>query len=529
MTIWLYEFTGMNPETEQIETLRICSEPYITQKDDTPANTFYDDRVADEEGSGGFERWIFGRYSTFGAPTVGAGSIRLRNEDGVLDRWRSFGFDGRPLTIKTVADRFSRYDNAETFASLTVESVEFGLDSVDFQIRDEMYVLTLPAQTATFAGTNVDTDDLEGTPDTIQGRIKPFVLGVVKRRIPTMANYQTLMYPLNHDKDGNPIAVQSIDGVYDGENPVSLDTSIGTAGDFATVALLAAATIATGHYATCLAKGVLRLEGLPTYVLTVDITEGATSADRTMAQCVKRFMEDYMGITLFLPDSAAYLDSLNSAEVGIYVDDEKSALEVNNYLLQGDMAYCLPLYNGVYYFGRLEDPASGDSVVNIGLDTTLDEQSGFKRVPLSDPGDGIPPWKTIMNYLEFEPLRDTEIAGVVSAEDREAAKKRWRSTSDEDLTVKDIYLTSPVHEVNSAFVVKADADTAVARQQSIRGVMRDLWIIPLSVEIASVIPLGLTVTLTLDRYGLEVSKKGVILGYNFPSIADGIIELGILV
>lgn len=528
MTIFLYEFQYYDVDSASLKTLRISSDPYMTKPADTPALTRYDDRIADESGGGSFERWMFDQFSTFGQPFVGAGSIVLENSDRELDQYRRHGFDLRTLTIKTVTDNDAAYSTAVTFTTLTVQNVEFDLDTVEFTIRDPMYKIKQPAQTAVLLGTPTGSSDLEGTPETAQGLTKPFLYGVCKRFEPVLVNPTSLIYAMNFDASGAAIAIQSVDEVLDGLGVITKDTSIGTSGNFTTAALLAAATIASGKYATCTAKGLIRLQTLPTFVLQVSATEGANSAARTMAQCVKRFMTDRYGITVNAASVTA-LDSANSAEVGVYVDDDRAGTEILNELLEGDIAFCLPKISGEFTLGRLVDPASGTSLTTITQNESLDQEGGFKRVPLSDPAGGLPSWRTTVNYLKYERvLSDTEITTGATASDREAAKKQYRaSTSAEDSAVKTAYLSSPAHEVNSVFVLKASADTAATRAQGIRGVLRDLWIVPVQSEV--LYNIGDVITLEDDAYGLESGEKGVIIGYNIPELTGAIIEYGVLI
>lgn len=528
MTIFLYEFEYYDVDDTSIKTLRIASDPYITKPTDTPALARYDDRITDESGGGSFERWAFDQFSTFGQPSVGAGSIILENGDGELDAYRRHGFDLRALTIKTVADRYAAYSTAVVFAVLTVQNVEFDLDTVEFTVRDPMYIVQQPAQTAVFDGSNSGSSDLEGTPETAQGLIKPYIYGPAKRFVPVLVNPTTLIYAMNFDADGDPIAVNSVDEVLDGTAVISKDTSIGTSGNFTTAAGLAGATIASGKYATCLALGLIRLQTLPTFVLQVSATEGANSAARTMAQCVKRFLLDRYGITVNAASVTA-LDGLNSAEVGIYVDDDRPGTDVITELLQGDIAFCLPKISGEFTLGRLTDPASGTPVDTITQNESLDQEGGFKRVPLADPAGGLPSFRTTVNYLKYHRvLTETEIVTGATAADKEAAKKEYRASDpDEDLAVKTAYLSAPAHEINSLFVLKSAADTAAARAQSIRGVLRDVWIVP--VQSDTLLNIGDVITLQDDRYGLESGEKGVIIGYIIPELTGAIINYGVLI
>lgn len=233
--LWLVELVAYDPGVPGTVTLRLSTGPYTTLPTETPANTIYDARITQPVN---ISRTLFGYGTTTGRSAMGLGDLVLANDDGALDGWLAYGFDGRALTIRrakawtTWADRArpaypSEFD---TVLVATMEQAEFGSRTVTVKLRDRQYELDVSLQTTKYAGTNALPDGLEGTADDLLGKPKPVCLGKVTNCAPPCVNTSRLIYQLN---DG---AVASVDGVYDrgvalGE---ALWVLVGTSGKIAT-------------------------------------------------------------------------------------------------------------------------------------------------------------------------------------------------------------------------------------------------------------------------------------------------------
>src|SRR5690606_28518800 len=113
------------------------------------------------------------------------------------------------------------------------------------RLYDRRLELDKPVQTNRYGGTTTAggiADHLaDGTAD-MKDRPKPFVCGKVLNIAPITVNPFDLIYQVS---DGEVSAIT----VYDGRVALTLTE------DYATVALLQAATIPPGKYGTCLAEG----------------------------------------------------------------------------------------------------------------------------------------------------------------------------------------------------------------------------------------------------------------------------------
>lgn len=516
MGILLYNIHYYDRTAAVQKVLRVASSAYTTKQTDTPRVVQYDDRVLS---SGFVERHMFGNGRTLGRGEMAAGDFVMSNKDGRLDYLEDAAFDAQLFEVLWVADKNTAYADAVLLASLRTERALLNWDTMSLVLRDAMLELDIPASQNTFLGTNSVGADVEGTPDDIQGRIKPFVYGIARGVEPVLANTSSLIAVFNFDVDGNPAAVNSISNVklnYNGA-ALTLDTAVGTGGDTASLSALAAATIASGKYATCLAKGAIRFNNLAAgNIITADVTEGANSAARTVAQVVKRLIKERAGKLDAYFDSASItaLDTAQNAEFGIYVSTDRSVADCMYELLEGAGAYAVHNEQGVLEFGRLEDP-SGLTLDKLWpkQDIIVQNVGTLEQVEIGDAGNGIPVWKCITNAQKiYRVFSDNEFAGAVAIADREYAKQQYRRVVDDNIAVLAINPLAPTLEIKSLMDDLADAATENARQFALRNVPRRIWNI--TVESETLYKLGAVMAVDTARFGLNTGpKKFIVIGY----------------
>jgi hypothetical protein len=248
----------------------------------------------------------------------------------LIDDMLQMGMGGRPVTIKSLPVGARSLTLASTLfrgRSKKITSTR-PLEQFELQIADRLSDLEQPLLTRRFLGTTTGPGaTAEGNAD-LKGKIKQRAYGVAQNVLLQPANPYDLIYLAS---DPGLQAIYSIT-VFDGAKALT------NAGDFATIALLRAATtgaigsgaaIEEGEYGTCLAAGLVRPGGLPEFALTADITVGATDADRTAAQIANQMLLDF-GISGVEIVSGSFdgLDGKNSAVNGFLVDDDQTALMV---------------------------------------------------------------------------------------------------------------------------------------------------------------------------------------------------------
>jgi hypothetical protein len=342
--IYIVEITAAIDAAGTTTVLRYASKAYTTKPTDTPANTFYDDRITNPAS---ISRSLYSNGTTSGASRVNYGAVELSNVDGGLDYILPYSFDGRSLVIK-IGNDGDAYSSFVTILAGTMEQVEFTFSKVTILARDKLAIVDMPLQTTLYAGNNALPDGVEGVAD-IAKSPKPLLYGQVFNIAPVMVNSSKLTYQIN---DG---AIQSVSNVYD--KGIAL-----TAGaDYANVTTLHAALPASGTFITCLALGYIRLGAVPTGLLTCDATQGAASSNRTVAQVLKA-MALKAGIASGDINSSdvTALDTANNSVIGIWIDGADSAMVTMDKVSQSIGAYFGFDAMGVLRMGLFTAPSGRD-------------------------------------------------------------------------------------------------------------------------------------------------------------------------
>lgn len=217
MSIYLIEIQGWNPSKAGgagVDTLRVATDAYTTRPTDTPADAYYEKRVATALN---VEQAMYASGTTGGPSEVGFGAVELLNQDGALDHLLDWGFSGRAITVKSVADASTPLASAATVFRGTLEQAEFSLARVTFRVRDRLAELKVPLCASRLRGDNDATltpIGINGTPEA-EGTIRPVCLGV-RRNVPVVP---VCPQKLVHQANDGP--VQSIGPVYVSGDPLA--------------------------------------------------------------------------------------------------------------------------------------------------------------------------------------------------------------------------------------------------------------------------------------------------------------------
>ena len=492
------ELTAAIDAAGTLSTFYIASGRLVTRPTDTPANVAFDASLVDP-GSIGIT--AFGDGRTSGSTRLEVGEIVLANADGAYDAWLGYGFDGRAVTIRTGEASAAYPSGWTTLLAGTVESCEASFKQLIIRLRDRQFVFDKPALQTLYAGTNSLPNGLEGTSTDIKGKRKPKVYGLVRSMEPPLVNTSKLTYQVC---DG---AVASI-LVYDR----GLALTAGT--NYATSALLQAASPSAGTFDTCIAEGYFRLSSTPAGLITADVTQGANAAARTAAQIMKAIVTDAgLGATVSAGDVTA-LDTANSAVCGIIVEDETTITEALDFVAGGVGAYYAYDQTGTLRMGVLTAP-SGSPVATV----TRAEMLGIERTPARDAG--IPIWRVNVQHSKLGRAQPTDLAGAVTAAERARLADEWKTTASADAAVKTQYLMAGEITRDSALTAETDASTEAARVLAIYKVRRDVFEIPVPLDFASTYGLWLLslVTVTINRFGMTGGKLLRVIGIRYELAA----------
>lgn len=509
----LIELTAAVDAIGTLQTFYVSTDRFVTGTADTPPSVAFDPRLIDP-GTIGVHAFADGR--TGGATKLETGDMTLANADGALDIWLNYSFDGRPVTIRVGNDGAAYPGGFTTVFVGTIEAAEASWDKFIFKLRDKQWRLTLVALTILYAGNNILPNGLEGTPADLAGKPKPRAYGKVFNVSPAFCNTSKLTYEVG--------VCNSIDAVYDS------GLALTPGGDFATSTLLQAATPAAGTFITCLAAGYFRLGSSPVGQITADVTQGAATGNRTVAQILKQLALNagFSSGEISASDVAA-LDAAAPQVVGIWLFDASTYLHAMDLIAASVGAWYGFDASGTLRMGQLVAP-SGTAAATL---YDYDILNGFQRRPPRD--KGIPVWRVVLGYSFIWTVQTSGLAGAVGAPARAYLAQAYRSADAEDASIltqwllagtltamPDTILITADTSANTLLINPTEAAAESVRRLALYKVRRDLFDVPVSLDClaANNFALGSVVALQLARFGMDAGRSFRLIGISF-SLAVG--------
>lgn len=500
------ELTAAVDAAGTLQTFYMSTDPFVSKPTDTPTNTEFRGTL---QNPGSFGTSVFTDGRNGGAATLQYGEMVLENVDGIYDAFKTYSFDGRPITVR-LGDPTTAYPGTmTTIFKGTVEAVELTWGSVIVRVMDKQRSLQIPMLPNAYLGNNGLPNGIEGVAGNIKGRKKPRVYGKVYNVQPECVNTSLLIYQLS-DR-----AVNSIDAVYDRGVALAFSTN------YTTNALLqAAGSPAAGSYHTCLAEGLFRLGATPAGYPTADATEGASASLRTPAQILSRMATD-AGLTTVAGDITA-MDALTVTagtpwECGIYVTESMTFEDAMNAIAKS--------VNAAYYFDgsgnyrmAILSAASGTAVITITEDLVL---PAIERI--TPPSKAIPPWAVVLHHSRIYTVQDTDLAGAVTAVQRAFLADEYRTVRSEDSAIKTQFLLAEEFEAWTQLSDQTGATALVeaARRLGLYKVNPEMYKVPVPLDTIQ----GTTykmldvVSLTVSRFSLSGGKLFRLLGVDLE-LAD---------
>lgn len=490
--IYIVEIVAAIDAAGTTATLRYCSQRYTTKPADTPANTFYDDRIINPAT---ISRALYSNGTTSGASRVNYGAVELSNVDGGLDYILLYSFDGRSLVIK-IGNDGDAYSAFTTILSGTMEQVEFTFSKVTILVRDKLAIVDRPLQTTLYAGNNTLPNGVEGVAD-IAKSPKPLLYGQVFNIAPIMVNSSLLIYQIN---DG---AIQAVGAVYDRGVGLTFHA------DEPNVADLEAHNPPSGKYTTCLALGYIRVGTVPSGLLTCDATQGATSASRTVAQVLKA-MSLKAGIIAgdISASDVTALDTANGAAIGMWIDGADSAMVTMDSVAQSVGAYFGFDALGSLRMGLFTAP-TGSASLEIDTSNILFIEHGRTN----DTDKGVPVWRVNLTYQKNYTVQDFDLAGAVTAARKSVLSLPSATKSAEDAAIKTQYTLAATIEKASLLIDATAAQTEATRLLALYKVSRDLYTVTIALDLTATLPdLNDIVKITMSRFSLTSGKLFKVIG-----------------
>lgn len=418
-----------------------------------------------------------------GAVTPTVGEVAWNNEDGALDAWKSYDWTDRSIEVYVGAayagetrpvwpTEYARVLNGRTdrLGGTTRETSAF--------IRDFRRRLAVPLQTTLYEGTG----GVEGR-DELAGLPKPKAYGQVRQIEPIAID------PTNHVRQWNDGPVESVGMVRDNGADLS-GGGVPAPVDYATYALLIAASTPAAGYDTCNALGLIRLGAKPAGRVTLDgegDKAGSLGYTATAAGIVRKIATGPGGLTD--PDEIE-LGAFDSTETDVpYVTGHYTGTQSIDVAeaLDAVMAGVFGRW-GFTRLGRLTvgrspaDPSTepvdrylpstftGGGGQQIEVDT-----EGFAAI--SHEQASAPVWRLRLPYRRYQAVLDpANVAAAVDEETRLDFGQEWRFAPDSDASIQTAVPSAGDLELpGSSIDTPADAATEVARLLSLLGTERTFY------------------------------------------------------
>lgn len=511
--VYVIEVTPAIDDAGTLKTFLFSSEGWPTLPTDTPAEETVQARL---DQPGNFRRELFSGNRTIGAVRPAFGECTLINNDGGLDDFARYGFDGREFKLSYGPSGAPYPSGFTTLLKATLRGATFDTARVRLVIRDRMELLDRPLSQTTFAGTGNEEGGAE-----LVGKRKPLSFGQVRSIHPQLVNNSNLLYSV-----GAPPAGQWawITYVRDGQNSgysYAMGQIPPLAGYADTVADLLSATIDPGYYWMCPSAGLFRVGTKPAVDITASVSVqpvggGLLAEAGTILQ--------QMATAAGIPDiDSADVAAINASKQNIYgyhVDGDETALSAMGKVASGAFCWFGMGADDVLHMGALDIP-SGTPVIEL-------RSHDITKIERLDGGDAnrlIPIWKATAKCSH----NDAPQSSFISAVDewvRTWSMTEWPGevvSSNASVKTKHLYaeeMTVEVYGGTQTGIPHTDGGAA-AKAMELYGVDRELVQVTMKIRADkfSSFEIGSVISLRLPRYGWSSGKlfRVVAIDANFGS------------
>lgn len=430
---WVVEMTGLDPVANQMKTVRFAMGEGIA---------FVDQPYA----PGALQKWAsasqrieFTSTGTLSMKTDGGDFVIANLPD---DAWSVAPFDDLadwvwqnqtvglyvvPGRVWAEATRVAGGVLEQPVATLDVGG---GYTSVlRFPVRDPRQAYEVPLQAAKYLGDNVGPAGIEGD-ESLKGRPKPIVYGLVSNISPPQVNSSLLIYQVS-DKPVSVICVR------DGAVPLALGVQR------ANLASMQASDPGGGRYDVVhdAALGTfIRLGSTPIYTLTLDADEAANEAQQSHPNIWSRLRARVNPGGVLTGVAAAH--AVDSAGAGFFWDSEISQNDALSEVLASFSGYEIQNPDGSWDIAKLLLPA-GDPVIELVQLTPTTRLKAISRSlqklararPSYAP-NGAPPFRVNVRWgRNYTVMDKQQIAGVVGDRLKQKFAEEYRIASASDLAI----------------------------------------------------------------------------------------------
>lgn len=434
------------------------------------------------------------------------GVIEIANADGELDALADYAWAGEPIEIK-MGGRFNigranesrlTYPNFGRLFYGTAAGIAADRQSLRISLRDPAQRFAVPIQSTVYAGTG----GKEGGSELV-GRPKPLAYGVVRQVPPVLIDSANLVYQFHNG------TVSAVSAVRDAGAALTFSA------DYASYALLVAAAIPAGQYATCLAEGMIRLGAKATALVTLDAQGDATDDGitsgyvQTVPAMVQRIAVTRGTSPLDYPadfETSAFA-SLPTQASGIWIGPEVRTMDsVLDELMASIGGWWTFTRSGLVTAGVLATPAAATDVIDL---STADADR-IERLAAPEPV-----WRVTLGYKKFYATQEpSSLAASLTAAEVDSYGKQYRFVSSNAATGASILAAYPQARELVVFTTLDDATEAQAecdRLLALFGKRRKAWRVR-DVRQLFQYRIGQSVRLEHDRFGLSAGVDYVAVG-----------------
>ena len=464
---------NINPETGVISDLLITDAPAYTAMNQ-PAYPYLSKNFL-------FKENLFKDGSIFGAADVGIGDIEADNTDGFFDQFRFFGFDGRRIKIYWLESPTDLLTIEKLLFSGTQDYPEITTEKATFHVKNKLKELDVQAQNTFFKGGLPDSlyaglgagdpildpggppsgvggvvdppgwgDDyinrLDGE-ENMYGKTKPICFGRCMSVPLPLVNASKEVYACNYDTLGNRKPIYAVRRLTD------QGVTIYYGRDYATSALLLAATTGAGLFDTCLAEGLFKLGTKALGDVVADIDTLPIEANN-VATVVSAMLQDLMGYEAGVDYSSDDLDAiagLNPCPIGLFINDKDKVIDLISLALSSVGGWvCCDVFN-VFRFGRIDLPNIRESVFTFTDDYI--KQGTLERVQTGDKNRGVPAHQiTIRHTKNWQTLSLGQSLQSVDKYYRLFLAQEYRSASATDNEILEYHPSAPSLSFDTALI-----------------------------------------------------------------------------
>lgn len=504
--VYLYETTALTDLIGTEVDIRMCQGRGYNH----PSAPGYYEPVLTSDTGARIVRSIYADRLNFGLGTVDAGVVTAVSTKGQFDWMDDAGF-GKPAKL-LLGDDTDEHSNFTTVIEGRAIAALVGEDTLQIGWEDKTAVLRENASLGTYAGTNSGVTGLEGLATDIAGQRKARGWGKLIDIAPVLVNAPNRTYGWNNTRAGARAPSYSVDAVRVRGSDWTFDQ------DYANAALLEAASITVGYYATCIAESLVRMGGSTSIDgdVRIDATIGDPGSDENYAGfIINELLEEAgeTGATINTTELAA-LDTAKAYTVGYYTQND-TIQDVIDALLGSILAYGVVDTTGIYRFGFVPATTGTPAVTlrkfGLGVAATATDVNIVSLEPVLETSSKNVPAKSVqIKYGYRWDVQDKAnlASGLTDAEKAELSTQ-WRTTDEVTNGIEAKFSNADAVIYNTFLTEQADAEDVADDLLAIVGIKPKIYKVTVTAQpdTINLFRPGMLLDIYYPRFGLQAGYQ----------------------